>query len=85
MGDEFFLVLLTIAFLYFWCASLVRRRNQVFKALSGIDVQLQKRYRLIPIILVIAKRFMSHEAEVLQSVTRLRSQMSDSYGSTEPD
>ena len=28
---------------------------------------------------------MSHEAEVLQSVTRLRSQMSDSYDSTEPD
>ena len=28
---------------------------------------------------------MSHEAEVLQSVTQLRSQMSDSYDSTEPD
>ena len=28
---------------------------------------------------------MSHEAEVLQSVTRLRSQMSGSYDSTEPD
>ena len=84
-GDEFFLVLLTVAFLYFWCANLVRRMSQVFKALSGIDVQLQKRYRLIPNILAIAKQFISHEAEVLQSVTRLRSQMSDSYGSTEPD
>ena len=85
MNVFLFLVLLAIAVLYFWYASLVRRRNQVFQALSGIDVQLQKRGRLIPNILAIAKRFMSHEAEVLQSVTRLRSQMSDSYDSTEPD
>ena len=41
-----------------------------------------KRGRLIPNILAIAKQFMSHEAEVLQLVTRLRSQMSDSYDST---
>ena len=85
MNVFLFLVLLAIAVLYFWYASLVRRRNQVFQALSGIDVQLQKRGRLIPNILAIAKRFMSHEAEVLQSVTRLRSQMSDSYDSAEPD
>ena len=82
MNFFLFLVLLAIAVLYFWYASLVRRRNQVFQALSGIDVQLQKRGQLIPNILAIAKRFMSHEAEVLQSVTRLRSQMSDSYYST---
>ena len=68
MNVFLFLVLLAIAVLYFWYASLVRRRNQVFQALSGIDVQLQKRGRLIPNILAIAKRFMSHEAEVLQSV-----------------
>ncbi|MGB1006998.1 MAG: LemA family protein [Thalassobaculaceae bacterium] len=79
------LVLLAIAVLYLWYASLVRRRNQVFAALSGIDVQLQKRGRLIPNILAIAKRFMSHEAELLQAVTRLRSQMTDSYDSTEPE
>ena len=85
MNFFLFLVLLAIVVLYFWYASLVWRGNQVFQALSGIDVQLQKRGRLIPNILAIAKRFMSHEAEVLQSVTRLRSQMSDSYDSTEPD
>ena len=82
MNVFLFLVLLAIAVFYFWYASLVRRRNQVFQALSGIDVQLQKRGRLNPNILAIAKRFMSHEAEVLQSVNRLRSQMSDSYEST---
>ena len=72
-------------FLYFWYASLVWRSNQVFQALSGIDVKLQKRGRLIPNILATVKRYMSHEAELLQSVTRLRSQRSDSYDSTEPD
>ena len=71
--------------LYFRCAGLVRRRNQALQALSGIDVQLQKRGRLISNILAIAKRFMSHEAEVLRSVSRLCSQLSDSYDSTEPD
>ena len=35
MNVFLFLVLLAIAVLYFWYASLVRRRNQVFQALSG--------------------------------------------------
>ena len=43
------------------------------EALSGIDVQLKKRTDLIPNILAIAKKFMSHEKELLEEITRLRS------------
>ena len=40
MNVFLFLVLLAIAVLCFWYASLVWLRKQVFQALSGVDVQL---------------------------------------------
>ena len=43
-----FVVGLALAGLYTWYAAIVRRRNRVSEALSGIDVQLQQRHDLIP-------------------------------------
>jgi LemA protein len=57
---------------YVWYASIVRRKNRVFEALSGIDVQLQQRHDLIPNVLTIAKRFMEHERGLLAEITELR-------------
>ena len=71
--------------LYLWYASFVRCRKLVFQALSGIDVRLQKRGRLICNIFAIVKRLMSHEAEILQSFRGLLSRISDSHGSPEPN
>jgi LemA protein len=61
-----------LALLYLWYASIVRKRNAVSEALAGVDVQLQQRHDLIPNVLAIAKRFMEHEIELLQSITSLR-------------
>ncbi len=52
--------------------ALVRRRNQVEDAWSGIEVQLKRRHNLIPNLLETVKGYAKHEKEVLSSVTRLR-------------
>jgi len=76
---------LTLIVAYGWYASLVRKRNQAREALSGIDVQLRKRFDLIPNILKIASRFMQHERELLTLITDLRAQALQAYdrGNTE--
>jgi len=52
----------------------VRLRNQVNEAWAGIDVQLQRRYDLVPNLLAAVKGYMRHESGVLERVTRLRGQ-----------
>lgn len=56
-------------------ASLIRSRNKVQEAFSGIDVQLKKRHDLIPNILAIAKRFMEHESGLMTEITELRTKV----------
>ena len=51
---------------------LVRLRNQVNEAWAGIDVQLQRRYDLVPNLVATVKGYMKHESRVMERVTRLR-------------
>ena len=55
-------------------ASLIKKKNKVEEAFSSIDVQLKKRYDLIPNILTIASKFMEHEKGVFEKITELRTQ-----------
>ena len=66
--------------LYLWYASIVRRRNRVYEALAGIDVQLQQRHDLIPNVLTIARRFMEHERGLLAEITDLRGKAHQQVG-----
>ena len=50
----------------------VKLRNQVSEAWAGIDVQLQRRWDLVPNLLTTVKGYMKHESGVLERVTRLR-------------
>lgn len=52
---------------------LVRRRNLVREAWSGIDVQLKRRHDLIPSLLETVRGYADFERDVLERVTRLRS------------
>ena len=52
----------------------IRLKNQVNEAWAGIDVQLQRRYDLVPNLLSTVKGYMKHESGVLERVTRLRGQ-----------
>ncbi len=53
---------------------LVGLRNQVQNAWSQIDVQLQRRYDLIPNLVEAVKGYMAHEKGTLQAVTEARNQ-----------
>lgn len=52
---------------------LVRLRNMVREAWSGIDVMLKKRYDLIPNLVETVKGYTSHERQTLESVIEARS------------
>jgi LemA protein len=64
-------VVLLIIFLSIY-NGLVRRRNQVKNSWAQIDVQLKRRYDLIPNLVETAKGYMKHERETLESVTKAR-------------
>lgn len=69
------IVVLGLLFLaYIFYVSLIKKKNKAKEAFSGIDVQLKKRYDLIPNVLQIAKKFMEHERGLLEEIARLRSQ-----------
>jgi LemA protein len=51
---------------------LVQRRNRIANAFGQIDVQLKRRYDLIPNLVEVAKRYLAHEASTLEAVTRAR-------------
>lgn len=51
---------------------LVARRNETKNAWSQIDVQLKRRYDLIPNLVETAKGYMKHERETLEAVVRAR-------------
>lgn len=53
--------------------SLVRARNRVKEAWSDIDVQLKRRYDLIPNLVETVKGYAVHEKQVLENVVKARS------------
>lgn len=63
------LIALFVAGLY---NSLVRLRQQVKNAWSQIDVQLKRRYDLIPNLVETAKGYLKHERETLEAVVKAR-------------
>src|SRR5580700_9232330 len=54
--------------------SLVTLRNRYKNAFSQIDVQLKRRYDLIPNLIEVAKGYMAHERETLEAVIHARNQ-----------
>lgn len=52
---------------------LVTARNAFKNAFAQIDVQLQRRFDLIPNLVEVAKKYMAHERETLEAVVAARS------------
>ena len=70
------LVILIPLYIIYLYNSLVRSRNMVEEGWSGIDVQLKRRYELIPNLVETVKGFAEQEREVLVGVTDARSKVS---------
>lgn len=65
----FFLIAFILVGIY---NGLVRSRNRVGEAWSGIDVQLRRRASLIPNLVETVKGYAEHERETFEEVTRAR-------------
>ena len=52
---------------------LVRGKNLVAEAWSGIDVQLKRRHDLIPNLVETVKAYAAHEREIFERIAALRS------------
>lgn len=73
-GGVVVLVLLIVMLLY---NQLIRARNLVQTAWSDIDVNLQKRFSLVPQLIALTKGYAEHEATLLEKVVRMRSEGKD--------
>ncbi len=51
---------------------LVQNKNEIANAYGQIDVQLKRRYDLIPNLVEIAKKYLNHERETLEAVIAAR-------------
>lgn len=67
------IVILFVLFAVFLYNKLVILRNRVNNAWSQIDVQLKKRYDLVPNLVETVKGYAAHEKELLENVTNARS------------
>jgi LemA protein len=65
-------VALLLLWVIFTFNGLVRFRNRTNNAWSNIDVQLKRRYDLIPNLIETVKGYAKHEREVFENVTRAR-------------
>lgn len=66
------LIFLVIAWFVYYYNKLIRDRNRVDNAWHQIDVQLKRRYDLIPNLVETVKGYAAHEREVFEKVTQAR-------------
>jgi LemA protein len=69
------IVVLLVVFVIAVYNGLVMRRNRVQEAASDIDVQLKRRYELIPNLVNTVKGYATHERELFEKVTAQRAGM----------
>ncbi len=85
----YIILLIVLGVILVWAygiyVSLIQKKNKVSESYSGIDIQLKKRADLIPNILAIAKKFMTHEATLLEDITKLRTQQQAANQNSEAD
>lgn len=78
MTSTIIILIVILAILVIWPVSiynnLVALRNRFKNAFSQIDVQLKRRYDLIPNLVETAKGYMKHERETLEAVIQARNQ-----------
>lgn len=70
------LILIVAVAFYFILAynSFITLKNRVKEAWSDIEIQLKRRYSLIPNLVESVKGYMKHERELLEKITALRTQ-----------
>ena len=71
-----YVAIAVVVLLFLWYVltsnSMIRARNKVDEAWSGIDVQLKRRHDLVPNLVETVKGYAEHERETFQRVTDAR-------------
>src|SRR3989339_605553 len=84
MNKALIVILVAVALIVIWLIgvynSLIRLKNRVKEAWSDIDVQLKRRYDLIPNLMETVKGYMKHEEGVLTKVTQARASAMQAQG-----
>jgi LemA protein len=86
---SFLIFLGVLAAIFFWGVGiynrLVNERNRVRNAFAQIDVQLTRRYDLIPNLVEAVKGYMKHERETLEAVIQARNTAVSSLDAAKAD
>ena len=76
-------VILIVLWIIFAYNGLIRKKMKTENAWGQIDVQLQRRFDLIPNLVNCVKGYMQHEEDVLTKVTELRTSWANAKGPDE--
>ncbi len=78
MSPSNLIVIALVALLVFWAVGaynrLIRLKNTIANAFGQIDVQLKRRYDLIPNLVEAARKYLQHEQATLEAVINARNQ-----------
>lgn len=84
MGAVGFVIIGLIVLVVLWLVTgynrMVGLKNRIENAWAQIDVQLKRRYDLIPNLVETVRGYATHEKEVFENVARARSAMNDAHG-----
>jgi LemA protein len=84
MGAAGWIAIAVVALLVLWGIwtfnRLVRYRNRADEGWSQIDVQLRRRYDLIPNLIATVQGYAAHERETFEAVTKARAQAESAQG-----
>ena len=79
-----YIILAVVAIVVAWLIAtyngLIRSKNRVDEAFSDIDVQLKRRYDLIPNLIATVKGYAAHEAGTLEKVVQARNAAMSAQG-----
>lgn len=79
-----YIIIAVVAIILGWAVgvynSLVKKKNRAKEAWSDIDVQLKRRYNLIPNLVNTVKGYASHERELFEKVTLARTKAMGASG-----
>ncbi|MCH8986693.1 LemA family protein [Patescibacteria group bacterium] len=82
--DPIFIILIVLGVIILWIGFTYNRfitlRNRKKEAFSDIDVQLKRRYNLIPNLIEAVKGYAAHEKGVLEKVTEARTRAMGAQG-----
>ncbi len=86
---SFLIFLAVVAALVFWAIGiynrLINERNRVKNAFAQIDVQLTRRYDLIPNLVEAVKGYIKHERETLEAVVNARNAAASDLAAAKAD